>query len=160
MSGTGKRQSAEKLLSGKWGRDPDFQGGRKGGFRGHIWAVFRFFFAMALPTICSESDLSQKCHFFSEVFKALTAEAIVSYCFKIFIILMRIYGKPLTAGRYGHNLVTVRTQHLVSSQRGRRGHFWHSPRLVARAVGRPLFLSRMCSKTTIGLHFWGISGSP
>jgi len=33
----------------------------------------------------------------------------------------------LTVARYGHNLVPVRTQHLVFNQRGSGGHLWRSP---------------------------------
>ncbi len=147
-------------MSEKWGLENAIQVAFLGGPGRHIWPFLHAFCAIFGATICSGCNISQKCHFFSEVFKALTSKEFLSYCFYLIISLRKISGKRLTVGANGHNLVTVRTQHLVSNHEGKRGHFWHSPLRRARTVSRPLFPSNMSLTTTIGLHFWGISGSP
>ena len=62
----------------------------------------------------------------------------------------KISGKPLTGKRYGHNLVNVRAQDLVSNQQRKRGRFWHSPREFACAVGGFFSPVKKWFKTKVG----------
>jgi hypothetical protein len=62
-------------------------------------------------------EISQKCHLFFPIFKALTYEGFVSCCFYKVMTLIKKSAKRLTEYRYGHNLVSIQTQHLVSIQK-------------------------------------------
>ena len=78
-----------------------------------IMSAIRPLFA---ATRCSGLKISRKCHFFSFVFKVLTDVRSVSHC-KIIKKRCRENSRfPLTVDGFGHNLMHVRTQHLVSKQ--------------------------------------------
>ena len=122
-----------------------------------ICAFFNDFIVSLTATICSGFKISRKCYFFSHVFKGLTSEHFVTHCFYTLKPFGLNSDKPLTVDRYGHNLVCVRTQHLVSNHEGKRGHFWHSPRKKhARWAGR--CFSWKSAKNKSGLHKMEIYG--
>jgi hypothetical protein len=76
-----KTRPVEKHMSGKWGREKAIQGTFLAPAGGHILHVSHAFRATYTATICSGFDISPKCHFFSKVFKALTDEKFITYCF-------------------------------------------------------------------------------